>query len=136
MKNRLYRILILLSLAGYGWLGWNIMGESAHPAVPTVCLFKEATGLPCPSCGTTRSLVLLVQGQVVASFMTNPFGPLLALLLAIVPLWVVVDAVRKKDSFYRRYIWVENLFIQNRWITASAAAIMVLNWIWNITKGM
>jgi Protein of unknown function (DUF2752) len=136
MKKRIYRILVLLSLAGYGWLGWNIVEGTAHSSVPSVCLFKEVTGLPCPSCGTTRSLLLLLHGEVSAAFMTNPFGLLLAFALAIVPLWIAIDVARKKESFYRLYLWVEGLFIQSKWVTGSAVTVVVLNWIWNIAKGM
>ncbi len=136
MKKRVYTTLVLLSLAGYGWLGWNIAEGSAHSAIPTVCLFKEVTGLPCPSCGTTRSLLLLFNGEVAAAFMTNPFALLLALVLVIVPLWIAVDVARKKESFYCLYTWVEQLFIQSKWVTAFAVTLVVLNWIWNIAKGM
>ena len=136
MKKRVYTTLVLLSLAGYGWVGWNIIEGSAHPAVPTVCLFKEVTGLACPSCGTTRSLLLLFHGNISAAFMANPFGLLLALALVIVPLWIAADIARKKESFYRLYVWMENLFIHSRWVTVFAVMIVVLNWIWNIAKGM
>jgi Protein of unknown function (DUF2752) len=136
MKKRVYRTLILLSLTGYAWLGWNLVEGTAHASVPSVCLFKEATGLPCPSCGATRSLLFLFHGQVVAAFMTNPLGPLLALSVTIVPLWIAVDVARRKESFYRRYVWVEQLFIQSKWLTAVAVTVVVLNWIWNVTKGL
>ena len=136
MKKRIYRTLILLSLAGYGWVGWNIVEGSAHQSAPSVCLFKEITGLPCPSCGTTRSVLLLFHGEVLAALMTNPFGLLIAIGLAVIPLWIIIDLIRKKESFYRRYVWAEKLFIESRWVTASAVMIVVLNWIWNIAKGM
>ncbi len=134
MRTKLYRILLLLSIAGYGWLGWNIVDEADRSSLPSVCLFKDVTGLPCPSCGTTRALVLLVHGRVYDSFMTNPFGAFLALVLAVIPLWIAVDVGRNSDSFYRRYRWVEHLFIQHKWISLCAAGVVVLNWIWNIAK--
>jgi hypothetical protein len=135
VKTRIYGTLILLSLAGYGWLGLNVAEEAAHSQAPTVCLFKEITGLPCPSCGTSRSLLLLFRGDVADAFMTNPLGPLLAPALVIVPLWIAVDVARKRRSFYRWYLWVEDVFKRNTWVTVSAVTIIVLNWIWNIAKG-
>jgi hypothetical protein len=36
------------------------------------CLFRAFTGIPCPTCGATRSLVHLVNGNLSASFGMNP----------------------------------------------------------------
>jgi len=36
------------------------------------CLFRAATGIPCPSCGTTRSLVHLAHGDIAGSLILNP----------------------------------------------------------------
>ena len=46
---------------------------------PVVCPFRLATGLPCPLCGTTRSLVALGRGDLETSVQLNPLGVLLAL---------------------------------------------------------
>jgi len=136
MKRRVYRTLLLLSLAGYGWLGWNLLDAGRHGSVPTVCLFKEVTGLPCPSCGTTRSIELLLQGNLPGALGTNPLGLLLALGLLIIPGWIAVDLFRKDDSFYRRYLLMEKLFLQRAWVSVSASAIVLINWVWNISKGL
>jgi len=31
---------------------------------------------------------------------------------------------------------MEQLFLRSRWVTVSAVAIMIANWVWNISKGM
>ena len=36
------------------------------------CVFKQATGLDCPGCGTTRALHALVHGRVGEAFRFNP----------------------------------------------------------------
>ena len=46
------------------------------------CLFREATGLLCPGCGTTRALYELTHGNLQRSLQCNlllPFLPILAL---------------------------------------------------------
>jgi hypothetical protein len=43
------------------------------------CIFKGLTSFPCPTCGATRALLLLVQGDVAASLTMNPLVSLLAL---------------------------------------------------------
>jgi hypothetical protein len=40
------------------------------------CVFKDLTGVPCPTCGATRSVVHLAQGELSASFGLNPLVPL------------------------------------------------------------
>jgi hypothetical protein len=35
----------------------------AHVKLPAFCLFKAATGLPCPGCGVTRSIVAILRGD-------------------------------------------------------------------------
>jgi Protein of unknown function (DUF2752) len=135
-RRKLYIVLAALSLAGYVWLGWNFIEGSAHSAVPSVCLFKEVTGLPCPSCGTTRSLLLLIHGRFLESFMMNPFGILLAVALTVVPLWIMADTLSSSESFYRRYVQIEQILMRNKLLAACAVAIVALNWFWNITKGV
>jgi len=36
------------------------------------CVFKGLTGIPCPTCGATRSIVHLAHGGVVAALAMNP----------------------------------------------------------------
>lgn len=38
----------------------------------TVCYFRIVFGIPCPACGITRSLKLLLRGKVVQSFHMHP----------------------------------------------------------------
>jgi hypothetical protein len=95
-----------------------------------------ATGLPCPSCGTTRALLLLMNGEFRESFFINPFGIVLALALLIIPFWIMTDIFRKSNSFYNRYGEAERFLTQKRWATAFAIAIVALNWFWNIAKGI
>ena len=132
-KQALYRLAVALSLAGYVWLSWNFL-DGGHS--PTMCLIKGLTGVPCPSCGTTRALVSLAHGDVAGSALLNPFGLLLAGGLVVVPLWITLDLLRKSNSFLRWYSALERAFAKSRWIPLAGAALVILNWIWNITKGL
>lgn len=51
------------------------------PGAPTLCLFKLATGRPCPACGFLRAARLLVRGDVPGAFVTNPLDTVLMLLV-------------------------------------------------------
>ena len=135
-KKKLYIFLAGLSLAGYVWLGWSFIDGAGASSTPTVCLLKTVTHLPCPSCGTTRALVLLMKGDIGGSLEFNPLGILLAFALVTIPLWIITDTFRRTDSLYRCYVKGERLLAEKKWISVPAAAILVINWFWSIAKGL
>ena len=127
------RLFAGLALAGYAWLGWNFGTGGGHS--PGLCLVKAATGLPCPSCGVTRSLLALGAGDLAGAVTANPLGLVAAALLVIVPLWMIVDALRSEESLYRAYRAGEGFLLRKPWAAGVAVAVVAANWIWNITKG-
>ena len=48
---------------------------SARPYHVPCCLFREATNIPCPFCGLTRSFVSLSHGRLEWAFLYHPLGP-------------------------------------------------------------
>jgi hypothetical protein len=66
-----------------GLLGLDHLG-------PTFCLFRLTTGLPCPTCGTTRALGRLARLDPAGALLMNPLMAAGALGLL---LWGLVDAV-------------------------------------------
>lgn len=135
-KRNLYFLTAILSVAGYAWLSWNIVEGTASDDVPTPCIVKHATGIPCPSCGTTRAVVELTRGNVVQSLLINPFGILAAAALFLLPLWIFTDRIKNNDSFFRFYRWIEKVFSERRWVSVPAVLLVIANWIWNISKGL
>ena len=67
---------IALLMLGAGWLLPII---SFAPD----CVFKGLTGIPCPTCGSTRSVVHLAHGDIMSALALNPLATL-CLLAAIV----------------------------------------------------
>ena len=55
---------------------YGMLQERVHPYLP-VCAFKRLTGLPCPSCGLSRSLQAAVEGDLSSSVAFHPLGLLL-----------------------------------------------------------
>ena len=95
------------------------------------CIFKLLTGVPCPGCGTVRSLQLLVHGDVVGSLLTNPLGLLLTFLVAAAAILVLRDARKDDDLLYR--------LMHRRWPPLALVVVVLLtlaNWLWNISKGL
>ena len=55
---------------------------------PVLCVFRRATGQPCPSCGLTRSWNATAHGRLADGFRMHPLGPpafVGATLLALAP---------------------------------------------------
>ncbi len=76
------RRLALWALAGLAASG----GFLALAALPlpagrenTLCLLRRSTGIPCPSCGLTRSFDHLADGHLVAAIAAHPAAPVLAI---------------------------------------------------------
>lgn len=47
----------------------------------SICLFKNVTGMPCPSCGMTRAFLFLGHGQIAKATALHPLALPVALLL-------------------------------------------------------
>ena len=136
-KSGLYRFIVVASLVGYLLIGylWTNGFQGPNHEVLKVCLFKKITGIPCPSCGATHSIVSLIHGDFNGSIMENPLGIIIALCLMFFPIWVLIDYIKNKDNFYLFYLNVESFF-RKKYVAIPAITIVLINWIWNIHKGL
>jgi hypothetical protein len=114
--------LLLRATAGGVWLLGHPLGG--------VCWFRRLTGLACPTCGMTRSIVLTLHGRLATALRLNLAGPAwvaAVATLAAALLWLAWRERRhgaEAVAAARRRV---------RWIaTAQAAAFALLlaaNWI-------
>jgi hypothetical protein len=132
-NNRLYWILLILSMAGYAWIGYHFF-TAEHDTSITVCLFKNITGIPCPSCGITRALLLLMDGEIRGAVLTNPLGLFAAMALLIIPFWILADLLIQKNTLERSFLWTEKRIKTKKAVYIPLAALALLNWGWNILK--
>ena len=63
-------VALLLWFAGVG--AFELFRPPAG-ADATLCMFRRATGQPCPTCGSTRAVKTLLAGDVLGAFAWNPF---------------------------------------------------------------
>ena len=93
-------------------------------AIPNICMFRAYTGLPCPGCGLTRSLIASAHGKIGLSFSFHRLGfiTLIYILLQFV-LNLGYIIIPKRRTPLSRY-----LKILHRGIIVLAA-IFLLNWI-------
>ncbi len=134
-KTRLHGLVLTLAAASYGLLTYLFhRGNGGISA--QLCPINRMTDIPCPSCGTARSILLITEGNLPAALMTNPLGFLAVFLLIVIPVWVVSDLLRKRDTLFRSYQKAEALLVRNKWLAALLVILIIANWIWNITKGL
>ncbi|UZD38416.1 DUF2752 domain-containing protein [Capnocytophaga ochracea] len=132
--KKFYTFITLLCLACWGWLLSHYVFHGQDIGV-TVCAIKNITGYPCPSCGTTRSVEAFFEGHWGEALLTNPLGVLASVLLIITPLWLLYDLCRKKTTLQGAYIKFEQFF-KHPYVYIPFFILIVLNWIWNIYKGL
>jgi hypothetical protein len=126
--------LAFACLAGYIYLAYTISNATNHNDFG-VCIIKEASGYPGPSCGSTRSVMSIIHGNFTEALYWNPIGVILVIILAVTPFWLIFDLVLGKDSVLKFYFNIEHVFNQKKY--AIPAIVLVLaNWIWNFYKGL
>lgn len=136
-RHRLYLFLLLGCAAGYLRLLLLYRQPVGDPAPVEVgfCMIKEVTDFPCPACGTTRSALSLLDGHWADALYWNPLGYLAVLVLLLLPPLMLYDLLTGRmlvAGLYDRFI----AFINHRPVAVVAIALVVVNWLWNIFKGL
>lgn len=130
----IYRLVLAGCITGLAWI-------LLHYFIPTatgtsgvvVCPIKNLSGYPCPSCGTTRALILLLKGDPLSSAGVNPLGLILGPLLIILPLVAVFDLFTGNRSLYKAYRGAEEI-VRRPPVAILLSVLILLNWVWNIKK--
>lgn len=65
-----------VALAGAGILHGSTLARGRESSW---CVYRRATGIPCPGCGLTRAASRLAHGDLAGAVRAHPLGPVLAL---------------------------------------------------------
>ena len=133
-EKKIYTILIIAFLIGFFWIGYNL--TTIHELKANhieVCFIKKATNLPCPSCGATRSVISLLNGEFSKAIYTNPLGFIIIIIITILPFWIIIDLIIKKKTLFKSYKKIEAL-LKNKIVFIPLIILLLTNWIWNIIK--
>lgn len=135
-KDFRYLYLLLCGL-GFIWIAIHLSSEASTSvtAIP-VCIIQSATGVACPSCGTTRSIIGLLGGDPMIFLRHNPLFALIVLSCMLMgPFLIFRDFITGSNGFnnaYRRLIsWIEKPMIRN-----SLIFVVLLNWLRLIYNGI
>lgn len=132
-RDKLYKIILFACLVGYIWIYLGIFHGIYQNNNFETCFIKKITNIPCPSCGTSRSVKALLTGHFKQAFLLNPFGYLVTLILMIAPIWISIDYIRKKQSFFNFYRLMEQRST-NIFVIIIFIFLVLTNWVWNIQK--
>jgi len=134
-RFKLYALMSAACATGYSWLAYICHQRVIHCNEPGVCIFRRLTTIPCPSCGSTRSVLSLLHGEFREAMLWNPFGFLLMAFLVVAPFWISYDLASRNSTLLNAYIKIE-LLLKRKWIALPAVLLVLMNWIWNISKGL
>ncbi len=93
------------------------------------CMFKHFTGLPCPTCGTTRTFGRFFALDVPGAFAMNPLAALGVFVLAA---WALADLALMTRG---RSLSLDVSPRAGRALRVLAVAAIALNWVYLIAAG-
>jgi len=70
------------------------------------------------------------------AIMINPLGLLVSVLAIGIIVLMLIDVIFRKDYFFRAYRWIEHTLQKQRLLSIILILFILLNWIWNIKKGL
>jgi len=89
------------------------------------CPIHDLTGLPCPTCGSSRSIVYLAQGNILSSLMINPLA---ALCVIAAILYFLYSLVAFALGFSK--INIQNTEREKNIIRICALSLILANWLY------
>ena len=119
------RALITLSVLGAGFL---LALSKAPLQLPTLCLFKRITGLPCGACGMTHACCSLAHGNLHDAINYHFASIPLALVVAAASILLAAELITNRPFLAPAWKKTSNLLV-----TAGVAAFVV-GWAVNLFK--
>ena len=115
---------------GIGVLAAGVIGLLGLDRLPVAfCVFKGLTGLPCPTCGSTRAVGQLFRLDVAGALAMNPFTTLVAVVIAA---WAVVDLLLLPRRRALRVSFSPSL---GRALRIAAFVFFFANWVYLLVAG-
>jgi hypothetical protein len=89
------------------------------------CVFRGLTGIPCPTCGATRSVVHLSHGNFLSAFTMNP---LITVLLIAATVYFVVSLVSAMFDLPRMSVFFTDS--EKHIVRAGVAILLLVQWVY------
>ena len=102
--------------------------SSGFTVGPSLCMFRNITGLPCPFCGTTRSIGNILMGNFNDALNLNPLG---YFSLAFLVLLFISPSTIKSSSLYLAKKWWT---LSQRNQILLTVSLLATTWIFNLPR--
>ena len=133
-SKKTYWFLSMTVLLSYAWIYFTYLFPSTKKD-PAACLLKNTTSIPCPLCGTTRSVLSSLNGDIPAAWFYNPFGIFFLFALFGITIWLMVDLLFQKKTIYR-FLFRHSYFLLQKKIWIPIFILLFINWMFLIYKGI
>jgi len=111
MKQKVKKMILLeLGIIFLVLILFIIIKYRLYIYIPS-CIVKEKFGIICPSCGGTRCVINLLNGNYIESFLYHPIFFITIIYLFIVNILYIVNSFRKKEIL--SFLYPKTIF----WIT-------------------
>lgn len=119
---------LLWLLVSFGTFASLALWFAAGLPTPS-CVFHSLTGLPCPTCGSTRAAYHFLHGHFAASFLFNPLAFLAFCALVLFDLYALtILAARAPRLRLHSFSPVEKLLLRS-----LVVALLAGNWFYLLT---
>lgn len=134
LKNKHDLFILLISIAVFAIL---IPFSADEEAVTTLtgqplvqmCWVKSVTGIPCPTCGLSRSLVAWLDGRIALAWQLHPLSIfLLVPLILQIPYRLFIIFSGRRIRFFSARMFVSS-------ISLTYVGLFLLNWLIRIVTG-
>jgi len=116
---------------------WSILGFSCAPLIGTyfydqgykisflVCPVRHWTGIPCPTCGMTRSFIAIARGDLTESVTQHLFGPILFAVFLLATIHITLELLTRHriTVFYSRLLKLRKLQVLGLFVVLSYHAL-------------
>ena len=115
-------------------LATDISGATDLPDL-LVCPINSVTGIPCPSCGTSRTILQILEPDLIQSSLFNPLGIIVLTAVVVLPIWTLRDLIRGERSMYLTAGTGEQLLQSNRILRYALLALIATIWLGLVLQG-
>lgn len=62
-------------------------------------------------------------------------GLLIAIIMLVAPLWILIDIITRRQNVFDVYQKID-AYLKKPKVAIPLTILVVINWVWNITKGL
>lgn len=129
MKKKWSIVILIACLIGYLWIGFQQTSDTTISG----CYMQWLYHFPCPTCGITRSIIAVLEGNLKLAIYENPLGILAVLSLLLFPIWIIFDFLFEINTFETSVNKCLKSLRYPKYLILFSS-VFIITWTWNIYK--